>query len=292
MQTRYLPARHVVAIAIALIVILAGACSTKNETVSTSPTSATIEIPSSTDTLPPTTTAPPVETNSEAPALITPYFIRDGQIAAGQKRTVTGPAVGHAAVQELITGPGPFDAAQGLTTALAHNVTVNSVRIADGIATIDLSRPFETANTRPQVAQVVFTLTQFESVDAVKFLIDGEPNGATGVMAISRNDLEDVTPPIFVDSPTPGSILSSTFTVTGTANTFEANVPWQVVGAEGQVIAQGAATASSGNGERGDFSITIDVADYRGQASIVTWTENMESGGIEELPRTPIEIQD
>ena len=60
---------------------------------------------------------------------------------------------------------------------------------ADGIAHVDFNRNFETADTRPQTAQVVYTLTQFPQVKKVQFLIDGQPNGATGVPPISRADV-------------------------------------------------------------------------------------------------------
>ena len=72
-------------------------------------------------------------------------------------------------------------AAAGLTTAIAPKVALLSFNIEGDNATVDFNRAFETADTQPQVAQVVYTLTQFTGLNTVTFLIDGEPNGATGV---------------------------------------------------------------------------------------------------------------
>ena len=67
---------------------------------------------------------------------------------------------------------------------------VNSLVVGpDGVAVVDFNRAFETRDTRPQVAQVVYTLTQFPQVTKVRFLIEGQPNGATGVPPIGRSDL-------------------------------------------------------------------------------------------------------
>lgn len=274
-------------VAVLPVLLVAAACGKTGDSASTTPT--TIETTTTTEPAT-TTTAPSTIGETGETVMITPYFIRDGKIIAGQQRAIEGPTVGLESMNALIAGTNDLEAQLGLVTGIAKNVKVTTITVSDGVATIDLNRPFETANTRPQVAQVVFTLTQFESVDAVKFLIDGQPNGATGVMPISRADLEDVTPAVLVDSPTPGATVGPKFAFTGSANTFEANVPWNVVDQSGTVIAQGAATATSGNGVRGDFTATIDLGTYRGAAELVTWVDNMESGGREQEIRIPLEI--
>ena len=62
---------------------------------------------------------------------------------------------------------------------------------------------------------MVYTLTQFPGIDQVQFLIDGQPNGATGVPPWSRGDLADMTPAILVLSPAPADQLTATFTCEG-----------------------------------------------------------------------------
>jgi hypothetical protein len=90
----------------------------------------------------------------------------------------------------LFAGPTPGEQGFGAGTAIPPAAIINSLDVgADGVATVDLNRKFETADTRPQTAQVVYTLTQFPQVKKVKFLIDGQPNGATGVPPVGRTDL-------------------------------------------------------------------------------------------------------
>ena len=107
-----------------------------------------------------------------------------------------GPDPVRAALDILFAGPSPADTAFGATTAIASNAFINSLVVGDdGIATVDFTRKFETADTRPQTAQVVYTLTQFSQVKKVRFLIDGEPNGATGVPPVGRADLRVTAAP-------------------------------------------------------------------------------------------------
>ena len=100
----------------------------------------------------------------------------------------TGPV--RVALDILFAGPTPGEQGFGAGTAIPPEAIINSLDVgADGVATVDFNRKFETADTRPQTAQVVYTLTQFPQVERVRFLIDGQPNGATGVPPVGRADL-------------------------------------------------------------------------------------------------------
>jgi hypothetical protein len=120
-----------------------------------------------------------------------PWWIVGDTVTPGDVRPPTGGNDVEAALDALIAGPTPAEAAFGAGTGIAKGiVTLNSLVVGpDGIAVVDLSRKFETADTRPQTAQVVYTLTQFPPVKKVQFLIDGQPNGATGVPPVGRADL-------------------------------------------------------------------------------------------------------
>jgi germination protein M len=168
--------RRFLGVAIALA-LTAAACS--NDAATTASTST--EPPPST-TAPP----PPPTTDPTAVAAVEEYFLRDGVLAAGEARLVPGPELAARALDVLVAGPSEADAAAGLTTAISPKVAVNSFTIEADNITVDFNRAFETADTQPQVAQVVFTLTQFTGVRTVTFLIDGQPNGATGVRPIDR----------------------------------------------------------------------------------------------------------
>ena len=64
-----------------------------------------------------------------------------------------------------------------------------------------------------RLAQVVFTLTQFPTVEGVNFKLDGEPIdvlGGEGIIIdhpMSRADYEDMSPAILVESPTVGDTV-------------------------------------------------------------------------------------
>ncbi len=88
-----------------------------------------------------------------------------GTVTPGAVRP-DGPDPVRGALDALVAGPTPEEAAFGAGTALDKGVVVNSLVVgADGVATVDFNRKFETRDTRPQVAQVVYTLTQFPQVD-------------------------------------------------------------------------------------------------------------------------------
>ena len=107
-----------------------------------------------------------------------------------------GPDLAARALDVLIAGPSDTDAvAAGLTSAISPKVVVNSFTIEGDNVTVDFNRAFETADTQPQTGQVVYTLTQFTGIRTVTFLIDGQPNGATGVRPLDRTTVRrDLVP--------------------------------------------------------------------------------------------------
>jgi hypothetical protein len=120
-----------------------------------------------------------------------------------------------------------------------------------------------------RLAQVVYTLTQFPTVEAVLFELDGEPVTTFSNEGIvlggpqTREDYEDVTPAILVESPTPFETVASPLGIEGTANVFEATVSYALVDALGNELASGFATATCGTGCRGTFEaeVPFDAAD-------------------------------
>ena len=96
------------------------------------------------------------------------------------------------------------------------------------------------------LAQEVFTLSQFDPTAPV----------VIGGKSYSRSDFEDETPIILVESPLPFTRVTSPLRVTGTADTFEATFDYDLVAADGKVLAHHFVTATSGNGARGTFDFT------------------------------------
>lgn len=136
-------------------------------------------------TVPPTSVASaPGETTTTLPTPrpesneITIYLLDDSGEAIATTRTVTTEGVARAALEALIEGPTPREFVVGLRTAFPADSLVLGVTIEDGIATVDMSREFEagggSAAILGRLAQLVYTLTEFDSIDRVDLLLDGE----------------------------------------------------------------------------------------------------------------------
>ena len=143
-------------------------------------------------------------------------------------------AVGAAALNALLAGPNDAElgARPAMYTAIPEGTRFLGLRIEGGIATVNLSREFESgggsASVLGRLAQVVYTLTQFPTVQGVRFELDGEPvevfSGEGVVLSepVGRDDYYDQLPTIFVDRPAWGGVLANPARVVGLANTFEA----------------------------------------------------------------------
>jgi predicted small lipoprotein YifL len=144
-------------------------------------TTTTTGSPTPTDE-PPATTQPPPTTEAPEPAdqlFVEVFFIKEGISARSVIRAVDMPAVATNAIRALIEGPTPAERDTELSTAIPADTLLLGLTIDDGLATIDLSREFEVGggslNILSRLAQVVYTLTQFPTIDAVVFHLDGEP---------------------------------------------------------------------------------------------------------------------
>lgn len=173
------------------------------------------------------------------------------------------PRVGVTAVEWLLRGP----AEQGVETAIPAGTRLLGLNIEDGIATVDLTAEFEegggSLSMTMRLAQVVFTLTQFPTVDGVRFQLDGrevDVFSGEGIVLdhpVTRSDYEELVPVIVVEAPQPGAV-SSPVTVSGTANVFEANVTVVILDEDGNELARTFTTATCGTGCRGDFSVDVE----------------------------------
>ena len=215
-----------------------------------------------------TTDTTPTTTGEASTTALRVYFVRDELMGAAGRTSEGTQAVGAAALRQLLAGPSTEERAAGLGSEIPAGTELLGLSIADGVATVDLSKAFESGggstSMQLRVAQVVYTLTQFPTVKRVAFRIDGGPVeaiGGEGVVVdppVGRAAFEDQTPTILVESPTPGEEVSSPLRVRGTANTFEATLNLRVLDASGKVLYDHFATATSGSGTRGTFDETID----------------------------------
>ncbi len=155
-------------------------------TPATSPGPDTTTPPVSTSTVvtdsTPTTTVPGTPTTAgptqPRAATITVFFLNDSGEAIPTTRPTTTSAVARAALDALIAGPDAPEHAAGLSTEFPADSLVLGVAVSSGLARVDMSREFEagggSASVLGRLAQLVYTLTEFDSIDRVQLLLDGE----------------------------------------------------------------------------------------------------------------------
>ena len=239
-------------------------------------------------------------TTEAAAAKVRAYFVRDEKVAVAG-RTVTTPAVARGAVEALLDGPDSFETGIGMTSQIPPGTKLLGLDIHGGVATVDLSAEFASGggslSMGLRVAQVVFTLTQFDTVDTVSILLEGrvptEGIGGEGVpaTALDRRDVADLTPLVLVESPVPGELVSSPLMIEGIANTFEATVNYTLTSADGSIIAKGFTTATAGSGEWGDFSVTFALANVRAdEGTLVAFQQDAQTGAPRDVYEVPVRL--
>ena len=242
----------------------------------------------------PATTAPPDPSGAPGTAATDPpsgtvapnaagvglqvVFVDGGKVATGHRRVPPTQAVARAALEQLIGGPNAAEQAAGFTTLVPPGTRIDGLDIAGGVATVTLTPQPVDAAAR---AQVVYTLTQFPTVDTVRFGAGGPPLG--------RDDVREVTPLVFLESVTPGDLVTSPVTVAGEANTFEATVRIQVLGANGAVLADTFTTATSGSGTWGTFSekVAFDKGTNTAGTVRVFW-DSPKDGSPQDVVEVPV----
>jgi hypothetical protein len=137
------------------------------------------------------------------------------------------------------------------------------VTIAAGTATVD----FPDA-TQQQIAEIVYTLTQYASVQRVDV--------AAG-KGLTRTDVDpSYLPQIFIESPGVSAKVAKTFHVTGTAQVFEATFVVELK-ISNRVAVKQTVTASEGAPNRGTFDMTL-TAPAAGPAELVAFERSAENG--------------
>lgn len=184
-------------------------------------------------------------------------------------------AVATAAMEALLAGPSAAErnARPALGSVVPAGTRLLGLRIERGIAIVNLSREFESGggslSVFTRLAQVVFTLTQFNTVQGVSFELDGVPVtifSGEGVMLdkpVTRADYHDwLLPEIFVDRPAWGASAGNPARVTGLTRVFEATFQVQLIDAQGTVLVSETVMATCGTGCWGTFDVTLryDVA--------------------------------
>ena len=246
------------------------------------------------------TPAVPATIAPEADGLtLNTYLLRNGKVTTGHRRIARTAAVARAATQLLLVGPTADERAAGMTSAIPADARLRSLNLVNGVLTVDLSKEFvangDARTMRQRLAQLIFTLTQFDTVDSVRVRIDGRPaatfgtSGLTLPGALDREDFTDETPRILVESPAPGDVMQGSARVTGMNNTFENNVRIRIVGADGRTLADTFTTGKGPIGGWGRFDATVPFT--RGTNStgkVVVFDVSAETGAETNVVEVPV----
>jgi len=187
------------------------------------------------------------------------------------------PRTATAAMKALLAGPSAKERAAfpHIGTLIPAGSTLLGIEISRGLATVDLSGKFASLSPddmwdggafslRGRLAQVVYTLTQFTTVDRVNFKLEGKPVRVFASDEVvldkpaSRATYRDrYLPPIFVDRPAWGAALPNPGRVTGLANVDEAQFRMAVLDRNGKSLVDVPVVASCGTGCWGQFGVNV-----------------------------------
>lgn len=226
----------------------------------------------------------------------------DPFLVSVQREIPSTPRVALATLRELLDGPsgGDADLISGVSSAVPDGTLVLDVVIDDGLATVNLSREFESGggsfSMLSRLAQVVYTVTQFPTVDEVAFELDGQPvtvfsgEGIGLDEPVSRGDYLDLLPTVFVDVPAAGATVTSPLRMTGMGAVFEATFQYRLEAADGTVLDEGFAMTDTGVGW-GPFDVTIPFDVDEVQAGALTvWEYSAKDGSVQAERVTPLTL--
>ena len=207
--------------------------------------------------------------------------------------------VARAAMGALLDADPIRDDYSQISTAIPAGTRLLGISIKSGIATVDLSREFESgggsASARYRLAQVVYTLTQFPTVRAVLFQIEGRTVTTFGAEGIqldgpqNRKDFEGDLPSIFVDRPAFGAAAGNPARVTGNSNVFEATFRISILDSSKRLLVDRQAMATCGTGCRGTFDVTLRYDVPRAQwGTLRTYFGSAVDGSPEDIRDYPV----
>ena len=247
--------------------------------------------PSSSPATTPTASPPPTTTLSL-------YFLRGEALGVAERQLPATTRPATAALEALCAGPSASESAAGLTSAVPGGTRLLGLSIVGTTARVDLSAQFATGggslSMQARVAQVVYTLTQFRTIRTVAFMLEGNALDALGGEGLMlgegqrRADWRGFEPAIFVERPGVGAVLSSPFTLAGTASVFEGSFAARLVDGAGQSIVRAQVQASAGAPERGHFRVTLPFSTTAQNGTLVVYSQSMEDGSRQNEVRIPV----
>jgi len=261
--------------------------------------------------LPGASTEPTVQPSGDASpdagetTVVRAYFYLGGELGSAGlvpllREVPRTPAVGTAAMNALLAGPTASESGERtITSAVPAGSRLLGLTIEDGIATVDLSSEFESGGGSMSISvrlgQVVYTLTQFPTVQSVRFEIEGRPVtvfSSEGLILddpVGRANYEDLLPNIYVDRPAYGAGLGNPARIVGSANVFEAQFLITLLDGNGAVVAQTPAMATCGTGCRGTFDLSVPyTVAAAGWGTLRVWDGSAKDGSPENVREYPV----
>lgn len=156
------------------------------------------DLPADVFASPPPTPSPPTE--AQLPAVGTVYLVEEGRLVRTTRSLSQASTLSEALMTALLEPP-----AEGARrSAIPAATRLIEVEVTGGVATINLSQEFEQGGAGRslalRVAQVVYTLTEDQRVQAVLFTIEGSPIPVVGASEnligrpVTRDDYAEFLP--------------------------------------------------------------------------------------------------
>ena len=284
---------------VALAVLLAACGSGTQDPTTTSTTQPT------TTTTAATTTTTVETTTTTQPAydeLVVVYVLDD----SGSNGFRQGPFLYPIAVSPL-GGAGEIEAAlttllgiSGFDTAIPEGSMLHSVSLDGSTAVVGLSDEFASGGGSfsmiARLAQLTFTLTALEGVDAVLLVEDGEPVevfSSEGVVLdgpMVRDDFGDLVPGILVDTPAAGAVVELPLVISGTAAAFEGSFQMEILAGNSVVFSPDFVSTGSGIGWA-PFEVLADIEASPGESFVIrVWEYSAQDGSVISERFVPITI--
>jgi len=156
--------------------------------------------------------APPTVANSQIASTLPGqpsfevWFSRAESLAPVARTHPPTLEVATAAINALVAGPTRAERASGVTTAVPKGTRLLGIAIAKGVATVDLTSEYQSGggslSMQMRLGQVVYTMTQFPTVKAVRFKLDGAAvnvfsgEGIVLDHPVGRSDYKDLAPSV------------------------------------------------------------------------------------------------
>ncbi len=308
--------RHRLTVVLMVLAFVAAACGPSavdtGQGSTTSSSSTTTSTSSTSTTAPGGTTAPAdTTTTTEATNQVTvaAYFFLDDTNVTSRPGPFLVP-VGRnvpesldpveAALDELFKGPtaAESNSVPAITTTIPDNTLLLGVTLTDGVATVDLSREFESGGGSfsmfGRLAQVVYTLTQFPDIESVVFELDGEPvtvfsnEGILIEGPVDRSNYTDTIPGILVDVPAYGGESGNPAHITGVAAAFEAVFQVAITDRDGLILNETFVMTDNGMGW-GNFDALIPYEVTEPQwGSLIVWENSAKDGSQINVREYPV----